>query len=171
MKRLAGLSLIIGSLSLAIPAQAQVLTQEAADCALDVIRFKAWAVTGLNPIDTPEMLPTWRYYLANRYPTLPDRYSVANACWELNNVTAKWPQMAPVERELWQNMWAASLPQSLALIGPVFPDGAQQLRAALQWRAAQQNAAPSAPQNEAGALAELQRRHEIGNTLLQWWRR
>jgi len=38
MKRLAGLSLIIGLLSLPIPAQAQVLTQEAADCTLGVIR-------------------------------------------------------------------------------------------------------------------------------------
>jgi hypothetical protein len=149
----------------------QALTQEAADCALDVIRFKAWAVTGRDLIVTPEMLPTWRYYLASRYPTLPDRYSVANACWELNNITARWPQMSQVERELWQNMWAASLPQSLALIEPVFPAGAQQLRAALQSRAAQQNAAPSATPNEAGAIAELQRRYEIGNTLLQWWRR
>jgi DNA-binding transcriptional regulator YbjK len=149
----------------------QALTQEAADCALDVIRFKAWAVTGRDLIVTPEMLPTWRYYLASRYPTLPDRYSVANACWELNNITARWPQMSQVERELWQNMWAASLPQSLALIEPVFPAGAQQLRAALQSRAAQQNAAPCATRNEAGAIAELQRRYEIGNTLLQWWRR
>ena len=71
MKRLAGLSLIIGLLSLPIPAQAQLLTQGAADCALDVIRFRAWAVTGLNLIVTPEMLPSWRNYLASRYPMLP----------------------------------------------------------------------------------------------------
>lgn len=171
MKRLAGLSLIIGLLSLPIPAQAQVLTQEAADCALGVIRFRAWAVTGLDLIVTPEMLPSWRNYLANRYPMLPNRYSVANACWELNNVMAKWPQMPPVERELWQNIWATSLPQNLALIEPVFPAGAQQLRAALQLRAAQQNAAPSAtPNTEAEALKELHRRYEIGNTLLKFWR-
>jgi len=153
-------------------AMEQVLTQEAADCALDVIRFKAWAVTGMDLIVTPEMLPIWRNYLASRYPMLPDRYSVANACWELNNLMTRWPQMAPVERELWQNMWATSLPQNLALIEPVFPAGAQQLRAALQLRAAQQNTAPSVTENtEAGAIAELQRRYEIGNTLLQWWRR
>ena len=136
------------------PAQAQVLsygppvlTQEAADCALDVIRFKAWAVTGLDLIVTPEMLPIWRTYLANWYPMLPDRYSIANACWELNNVRAKWPQMPPVERELWQNLWATSLPPLLEFIEPVFPAGAQQLRAALQSRSAQQYAAPSATQN------------------------
>jgi len=84
---------------------------------------------------------------------------------------AKWPQMPPVERELWQNIWATSLPQNLALIEPVFPAGAQQLRAALQLRAAQQNAAPSAtPNTEAEALKELHRRYEIGNTLLKFWR-
>jgi hypothetical protein len=169
MKRLAGLSLIIGLLSLAIPAQAQVLTQGAADCALGVIRFRAWAVTGLNLIVTPEMLPSWRNYLARRYPTLADRYLVANACWELNNITAKWPQMPSVERELWQNMWATSLPQELAFIEPVFPTGALELRAALQLRAAQQNATLSATQNtEAEAIAELKRRSEVGNTLLRF---
>jgi hypothetical protein len=120
---------------------------------------------------TPEILPSWRNYLANRYPTLPDRYSVTNACWELNNVTAKWSRMPPVERELWQNMWATALPQDLALIEPVFPAGAQQLRAALQLRAAQQNAASRAtPNTEAGAIGELQRRYEIGNTLLNFSR-
>ena len=163
MKRLAGLSLIIGLLSLPIPAQAQLLTQGAADCALDVIRFRAWAVTGLNLIVTPEMLPSWRNYLANRYPTLPDRSSVANACRELNDVTAKWPQMPPVERELWQNIWATSLPQDLAFIEPVVPAGAQQVRDALQ------NAPPNAPQStETEALEELKRRYEIGNTLLRF---
>src|ERR1700730_3907389 len=146
-----------------------VLTQEAADCGLEVIRFKAWAVTGLELIVTPEMLLNWRNYLAYRYPTLPDQYSIVNACWELNNITAKWPNMSQVERELWQNMWATSMPQNLALIEPVFPAGAQQLRAALQLRAAQQNPAPSATQNtEAGAIAELQRRYQIGNTLLNF---
>ena len=82
---------------------------------------------------------------------------------------AKWPQMASVERELYQNMWATSLPQDLAFIEPVFPAGVQDLRAALQSRA-QRNAAPSAtPNTEAGAIAELQRRYQIGNTLLKFW--
>jgi hypothetical protein len=90
-------------------------------------------------IVTPEMLPTWRNYLANRYPMFPD--SIANSSWELNNSMAKWPQMASVERELYQNMWATSLPQDLAFIEPVFPAGVQDLRAALQSRA-QRNAAP-----------------------------
>jgi hypothetical protein len=118
-------------------------------------------------IVTPEMLPTWRNYLANRYPMFPD--SIANSSWELNNSMAKWPQMASVERELYQNMWATSLPQDLAFIEPVFPAGVQDLRAALQSRA-QRNAAPGAtPNTEAGAIAELQRRYQIGNTLLKFW--
>jgi hypothetical protein len=100
---------------------------------------------------------------------LPDRYSVANACWELSNVTAKWPQMPPVERELWQNIWATSLPQNLAFIEPVFPAGVQQVRAALQVPAALPNAPSSAPQDtETKALEELKRRYEIGNTLLRF---
>jgi hypothetical protein len=140
---------------------------EWADCALALIKFKAWAVTGLELIVTPEMLPTWRNYLANRYPMFPD--SIANSSWELNNSMAKWPQMASVERELYQNMWATSLPQDLAFIEPVFPAGVQDLRAALQSRA-QRNAAPGAtPNTEAGAIAELQRRYQIGNTLLKFW--
>jgi len=49
----------------------------------------------------------------------------------------------------------------------VFPAGAQQLSAALQLRAAQQNADPSATQEDE-ALAELQRRKEIGDTLLRF---
>jgi hypothetical protein len=77
--------------------------------------------------------------------------------------------MPAVERELWQNTWATSLPQDIALIEPVFPTAAQQLRAALQSRAARQNAVPNATQDrEAAAIAELQRRHNIGNTLLNF---
>jgi hypothetical protein len=50
---------------------------------------------------------------------------------------------------------------------------AEQLRAAEQRRAARQNAAPSnpTPDTEANAMIELQRRYNIGATLLQWWRR
>ena len=147
MKRLAGSSLILGLLRLPIPAQAQVLTQAAADCALDVINFRAWAVTGMSLIISPEMLGNWRNYLAYRYPMLSDRDAVANACWELDVVAAKWPQMAAGTARTWQNMWATSLPELLAFIEPVFPAEAQQLRAALQSRAAQQYAAPSATQN------------------------
>jgi len=180
MKRTAVLSLIIGLLSLPIPAQAQVLTVGAATCTLIVIRAKALLVAGLDlTLNEPEMPPGWLNYLANRYPMLPDRYSIANACGEFdNNVAPKlrnWAQMPPAERELWQNMWATSLPQDIALIEPVFPTAAQQLRAALQSRAAQQlraarqNAVPNATQDrEAAAIAELQRRHNIGNTLLNF---
>jgi hypothetical protein len=152
VKHLTGLSLIIGLLGLPIPAQAQVLTLEAADCALGMIVFKASAVTGLNLTVTPEMLPTWRSYLAYAYPMLPDRYSIANACWELNNKATKWPRMAQVEREMWQNTWAASLPQDLALIEPLFPAAAQQLLSALNQRAAEQIAARNPDQSAIGDI-------------------
>src|SRR6266480_806544 len=118
MKRLACLSLIVGLLSLPSPAQAQVLTPEAVDCALNLILFRIFQVTGVNLAPPPEMRPGWRNYLINRYPTLPDRYSVANACVEWGNVWVKWPQISLFERELWLNTWAASLPQDLALIEP-----------------------------------------------------
>jgi hypothetical protein len=134
---------------------------EWADSALALIKFKAWAVTGLELIVTPEKLPIWRNYLANSYPMFPD--SIANSSWELNNAMAKWPQMAWVERELYQNMWAISLPQDLAFIEPVFPAGVQDLRAALQSRA-QQNAAASAKQNRDPG-AELQRQGDIAESL------
>jgi hypothetical protein len=164
MKRVACLSLVIGLLSLPVVAQAQVLTQGAADCALELIKFRAWAVTGLYRDVAPEMLPSWRNYLAYRYPTLPDPYSIANACWELNNITAKWPQMSPAESEMWQNIWETSLRQDIDLIAPVFPDDAINLRHALMKRLADRlretppNAAPSAIQdNSQAAIAELQR--------------
>ena len=166
MKRLACLSLVVGLLSLPVPAQA--LTPEAANCALTLTVFRVFQVTGVNLAPPPEMLPGWINYLINTYPALPDPYSVANACWELGNIGAKWPQMPPVERELWLNMWTASLPNDRALIEPVSA-GARQLRAALQSQAAQQNAAPSpTPNNEGAAIAELQRQYEIGNSLLRF---
>jgi len=166
MKRLACLSLIVGLLNLPIPVQAQVLTPEAVDCALNLVVFRIFQVTGVNLAPPPQMIPSWRSYLINRYPTLADRYSVANACVELRNILVKWPQISSFERELWLNTWAASLPQDLALIEPVSA-GAQQLRAYLQSLAVQPpTAAPSTtPNTEAGAIAELQRRNEISRTL------
>jgi len=156
MKRLAVLGLIIGLLSLPIPAQAQVLTTEIpADCALTMVWFRVWAVTGedLGNINV-QMIPVWRNYLANR----PDRYSFSNACWDVEHRAAKWTQMSPVEQELWQNIWASSLPNDLALIEPVFPDAALRLRATLQTSDAQQNATPTTPQNSQEATIEIQRR-------------
>ena len=53
--------------------------------------------------------------------------------------------MPPVEREMWGHVWAASLPQLLQFIEPVFP-AAQQVLAGLQ------NAAPSAIQKSGPAI-------------------
>jgi hypothetical protein len=80
MKRLAGLSLIAGLFSLFVTARAQELPPGAADCYLALIGFKAQAVTGTEMVVPTEMYPSWRYYFANTYTTLPDPYQAANAC-------------------------------------------------------------------------------------------
>jgi hypothetical protein len=75
MKRIAVLSFIIGFLTVPIQAQAEfkisnwlrreahappVLTQEAADCHLDLVKFMATAVRGVDLIDvTEEMIPNY----------------------------------------------------------------------------------------------------------------
>ena len=65
-----------------------VLTLRAADCALDLIKFKVAVVSGVDWIDvTEEKRHTWRNYLATYYLMLVDRYAFANACWELANIT------------------------------------------------------------------------------------
>src|SRR5262249_51453443 len=148
MKRLAGLSLIVGLLSLPIPARAQALTPQAADCALSLAVFRILQVTGVILAPPPETLSVWRDWLISRHPALPDPYLVANACSEVSSLPKNLAQMPPVERELWRNIWAASLPHDLALLEPLSPR-AQQLRVALQARAAQPNAAPAAQQSAA----------------------
>jgi hypothetical protein len=175
------LSLVVGLLSLSVTAQAhaQALPPGAADCFLGLISFKAQAVTGKEMLVPIEMYPSWRYYFANTYTTLPDPYSAANACWELDNISAKWPRMSLVERETWQNMWETSLLQEINFIGHVFPDAAADLRYALarhiadRLRETPQNAAPSATQDDAqtAAIIELERRRQFGNALLGWWQR
>ena len=160
MKRLARLS---------IPAQAQVLLPGVADCVLDLIRFKAVAVTGWDLTVTQEGLESWRNHLAYWYPRLPNKYSIANACREYENETARW-QMHPGDHGVLRNIWSAGLKRDLALIEPVFPDGARHLYAALQSRDRQQYA-PPAPQNEAEALREFERQQGIRKLLQGFWRR
>ena len=174
MKRL--LSVTAGLLSLSITAQAQV-PPGAADCYLSLIYFKAQAVTGreIGTLVPTDMYPTWRSYFANRYTTLPDPYQAANACWELNNIMTRWPQMPSVERETWQNMWETSLSQEINFIAPVFPRAASDIRFAFmkhlvdELRETPQTAAPSATQdNSQAAIAEIQRRMRNAEQLRQF---
>jgi len=161
MKRL--VAAIAGLLGLTVAAQAQV-PPDAADCYLGLIGFKAEAVTGEVILVPTRMYPTWRSYFANWYTTLPDPYQAANACWELNNIAAKWPRMASVEREMWQKMWKTTRVQEIQFIEPVFPDAANALRIvylrqlAEELREPPQTAAPSETQdNSQAAIAEIQR--------------
>jgi hypothetical protein len=124
------------------------------DCVLNLIRFKASAVTGWDLIVTPELQMHWHNYLSARYPylTYTEQGSIANACQQLAIAQQKW-SMSPYERELYQNMWAASLPQELAFIEPVFATGVAQIRAALQSRTAQQRLASQATNTSASQQA------------------
>jgi hypothetical protein len=176
MKKLACLS-VIGLLSLPITAQAQVLPPAAADCYLALIAFKAQAATGEQLLVPTAMYPTWRYYFANNYTMLPDPYQAANACWEYNNITTRWPRMGSAEQEMWLNIWKTTRVQETQFIEPVFPNAATDLRIAYLKQLAEQNArqtqqytAPSATQdNSQAAIIELQRRYQFGQTLLKSW--
>ncbi len=216
MKRFAILGFIIGLLT--VPTRAQepfpegygldVVTPQVADCALDLIKFKAAVVMGIDLLEvTEETRQIWRSYLAINLTKLApaDQHEYGPlACPTLNNLT----QASPVVRESYRQTWTASLPPVLQFLEPVMRAAtdlrafkqqvrayeqmraqklrdaqelqlrvAEQLRAARQaaeqLRAARQNAAPSGPTSdpEANAMIELQRRYNIGATLLQWWRR
>jgi hypothetical protein len=134
------------------------------DCLLGLIRFKASAVTGLDLIVTPELQWQWNNYLSARYPYLTyfEQCSIANACRELATAEQRW-RMGQHERELHQNMWAASLQQELAFIEPVFPVGVAQLRAALQSRTARQNVPSQSTQTE------LENWHGRARLLQSFW--
>jgi hypothetical protein len=204
-RRLASLSFIVGLLSLPISAQAQGLPEQAAHCALNLALFRVFQVTGVW-VGTGSGM-AWVNTLINNYPKVPDPYLVANACEEVSRLPKNLALMPPEEHEAWRNMWAASVPHDLALLAPMSAD-ARQLRADLQSRAAQQNAAPSTtpnnsatncvrfPQNlnpeaelqylfshpntpvcpsrdsdpvgSAEAITELQRRMQIGESLLRF---
>ena len=142
---LAGLSLIVGLFSLPVSAQAQVLTEQGAYCALNLALFRVFQVTGVW-VGTAQDMQAWVNILINNYPRVPDPYLVANACEEVSRLPKNLARMPPEEHEAWRNTWAASLPHDLALLEPLSPD-ARQLHAYLQSLAAQQKAAPSTTPN------------------------
>jgi len=142
---LAGLSLIVGLFSLPVSAQAQVLTEQGAYCALNLALFRVLQVTGVF-LGTGQDMQVWVNTLINNYPRVPDPYLVANACEEVSRLPKNLARMPPEEHEAWRNTWAASLPHDLALLEPLSPD-ARQLHAYLQSLAAQQKAAPSTTPN------------------------
>jgi len=167
MKRIAVVSLVIGLLGAPLPAQAQqwapqppLLTQEAADCALGMIKLMAAEVRGADLIEvTQETRQLWHVHLANNYPYLvPEAQAwFANACATLDAAIKVTPQLDPMIRQRQRQIWASSVQPFLQFLQPV-------LLAAQQLRAAQQNAASAATPNR-DPVAELQRQREIANSL------
>lgn len=97
------------------------LTQEAADRSIDVIDFMAAAVRGVDLIDvTPTVQAAWRARLASYYPTLQlgDRYWFANAPYTYAAIASGWPQLPEMERNLYRQAWAVTLPGLLQFIDP-----------------------------------------------------
>jgi hypothetical protein len=145
-----------------------VLTQGAADCALDFIDFMAAVVRGVDLIDvTEEMRQIWRNYLTNYYPMLApaDRSWFANAPAALAYLNAMWPQMPLEVREMWRQQWAVSLPGMLQFIEPVMRTAQQQQ----VWHLSHltenvQNAAPAAPRI-ADAAAEVRQQQQLADNL------
>jgi len=147
---------------------------------------------------TEETRQIWRNYLAVNLTKLPpaDQYEYGPlACSTLNNVTAMSPSMRENYRQTWSSsllpvlqfvepvlraapQLRASKQQSRAMeqlraerlraAEEAQRRVAEELRAAEQLRATRQNAARSATTREVEAIAEIQRRLAIGNTLLNF---
>lgn len=176
MKRVPVLGVVLAMLSAPIQAQAQqnlVLTQQAADCALGLIKFEAAVVSGAdNIVVTEDTLQIWRTHLANTYPALSPQYQLEFgpfACMKFDTLARTFFQLPAVDREKYRQEWAASLPAVFQLlVQPVLvaAQQAQQLRvqqalAAEQWRNQQLRAAQqAAPGAARDPVAELQNRQQ-----------
>jgi hypothetical protein len=134
------------------------LTVEAADCAIDVIDFMAAAVRGVDLIDvTPAVREAWRSYLASYYPMLSpqDRMWFATAPATRDAINVNWMQMPEMQRQMYRQAWAASLPGMLQFIEPVlhaaappasfFPAAAQPAQAMPTYQPAAQQPMPPQP--------------------------
>ena len=99
-----------------------ILTQEAADAALDAIDFIAAAVRGYDAIDVTNMVrPIWRSHLAYWFPQLPPpaQQWYANAPQVLASIRAQWPLLDPWRRAATLQQWALDLPHMLWMVDPV----------------------------------------------------
>ena len=167
MKRLASLSLVIGLLGLPIPVQAQGLSQQAANCAVNLSLFRIFQVTGVWVSSSDDDFANWSSYLINAYPTLPEPYLVANACAEIGAIPQNWALIPEAGRQKWRDNAAASVPHDLALLAPVSPR-ARQLRLELDARATPpppRLPPQTRPNAEAEAIAELERQRQISESL------
>ena len=148
-----------------------VLTQNAADCALDVIDFMAAVVRGVDLIDvTEEMRQIWSNYLGTYYPMLAatDRYWFANAPATLAEINAAWPQMPPILRETWRHNWAISLPEILQFIEPVLVTAQQKQVWHLSHLTNNMQTAASSVTQPANPVAAVNRDQQIAMGLAQF---
>lgn len=150
-----------------------ILTQAAADCALDLIKLKAAVASGVDAIEvTSETRQIWRSYLAANYPNLLPQYQFQFgplACLALGNFSTIIAHASARERETYRQQWAASLPPVLEFLDPVLRAAAvartsnQRLRALEQLRAAEQTAPPAIPSPDPSAA--WRRQQETANSL------
>jgi hypothetical protein len=167
-----------------------VLTQQAADAALDAIDFIAAAVRGYDAIDVTDVLrPIWRRHLASWYSHLdpPTRLWYANAPLMLATIQAQWPLLDPWQRTATLQQWAMALPSLLWMLDPVLAEAQatealrEQILANLsamrqeasrsQQAGASAEAAPSQPATadpEIEAIGELSRRSQMTEMFRQY---
>jgi len=154
-------------------AGSQKLTQQQADCSIELIDFMAAAVKGVDLLQVDEpMRQIWRGYLAQRYAMLPpaQRTWLANTPALFANVNMTWPRLTPAAQNTYRQAWAAALPATLQFVEPVRLAARQQEQA---WQMANgQNGAigyggsygMAAPQ-ASDPVAEYNRQQQISNSL------
>ncbi len=128
-----------------------VLTELAADAAIDSIDFIAAVVRGYDAIDVTEGVRTlWRAYLAYWYDHLPleTRVWFANAPGMLYAIQTQWEFLDDLQRSMYVQQWTMELPQMLAMVEPVLAQ-ARAVRAQRKQRRGY---------TEAEAVSELNRR-------------
>jgi hypothetical protein len=111
---------------------AQKLTQQQADCSIELIDFMAAAVRGVDLLQVDEpMRQVWRAYLAQRYAMLPDaqRTWLASTPALFANLTTSWPQLTPAVQNQYRQAWSAALPPVLQFVEPVRVAARQQEQA------------------------------------------
>jgi len=151
---------------------AQKLTQQQADCSIELIDFMAAAVRGVDLLQVDEpMRQVWRAYLAQRYAMLPDaqRTWLASTPALFANLTTSWPQLTPAVQNQYRQAWSAALPPVLQFVEPVRVAARQQEQA---WQTANaQNSGMSQGGMNYGQpqatdpVANYDRQQQINNSL------
>jgi len=151
-----------------------LLTQVAADCAIDLVDFMAAVVRGVDTIDvTPAVREAWRAHLAAYYPMLSpaDRYWFASAPITLSTVQATWEQLPPVQQDMYRQTWASAIPGLLQLVGPALTAAPASGSVAdlVSARLAEQQAQAQQATQAGNAAQEELARHNVNTAMLSNW--